>query len=120
MDSILTTVKHLLGIEEDYTHFDTDVIIGVNSALATLNQVGVGQDNFSISDSTAKWSDFLGEQISYESVKSYVYLKTRLMFDPPQSSAHIDSINKQIAELEWRIMINYDKPEADEVEEPTG
>lgn len=105
MDSILTSVKKLLGIDESYEHFDADVIIHINSVLMILCQMGVGPaGGFSISDKSATWQDFLGTNSgSLESVKSYVYMKVRLMFDPPTSSAAVESINKLLSEMEWRL-----------------
>lgn len=106
MDSILTSIKKLLGISEDVDNFDTDIIIHINSVLMILNQLGVGPaKGFSISDKTAKWSDFIPNDSSIEAVKSYVYLKVRLMFDPPTSAAAIESMNKLISEYEWRINV---------------
>lgn len=106
MDSILTSIKKLLGISEEDEHFDTDIIIHINSVLMILNQLGVGPaKGFSISGKSEKWSDFIPTDSSIEAVKSYVYLKVRLMFDPPTSSAAIESINKLIAEYEWRINV---------------
>lgn len=106
MDSILTSIKKLLGISEDVDNFDTDIIIHINSVLMILNQLGVGPaEGFSISDKTAKWSDFIPNGSSIEAVKSYVYLKVRLMFDPPTSAAAIESMNKLISEYEWRINV---------------
>lgn len=110
MESILTSVKKSLGITEEYEHFDADIIMHINSVLATLNQIGVGPSKgFSISDSTAKWTDFVpAGSPQYEPVKSYVCLKVRLIFDPPQSSAHIESIKSLISEFEWRLSITTD------------
>lgn len=106
MESILTSIKKLLGITEDYDNFDTDIIIHINSVFAILNQLGVGPDKcFYIRDKSSLWIDFLDDETQIESVKSYMYLKVRLMFDPPQSSAAIESINKMISELEWRLNI---------------
>ena len=106
MDSILTSIKKLLGISEDVDNFDTDIIIHINSVLMILNQLGVGPaEGFSISDKTEKWIDFIPNDSSIEAVKSYVYLKVRLMFDPPTSAAAIESINKLISEYEWRINV---------------
>lgn len=104
--SILTSIKKLLGIEEDYTHFDTDIVMHINSAFMSLNQLGVGPTaGFRIEDKEAEWSEFVGERLDLESVKSYVYLKTRLVFDPPQTSFLIDAIKDQIKELEWRLNV---------------
>ena len=109
MDSILTSIKKLLGIEESYTHFDPDIIMSINTALSILTQIGVGPvTGFSISDKTAKWSDFIPDISRLELVKSYIHMKVRLVFDPPSSSALIDVINQQIKELEWRINILVD------------
>lgn len=105
MESILTSIKKLLGPEESYDHFDTDIIIHINSALMVLNQLGVGPvDGFSISDKEAVWTDFVPEK-NVEAVKTYVYLKVRLIFDPPQSSFLVAAIEKQITELEWRLNV---------------
>ena len=109
MDSILTSIKKLLGITEDYEHFDQDVIIHINSALSVLTQLGVGPEaGFFIEDSSAIWSDFVGNTSKLELIKTYIYLKVRLVFDPPTSSAVIDAINRQISELEWRINVTVD------------
>lgn len=109
MDSILNTIKKLLGLEESYTHFDTDIIIGINTALSTLTQIGVGPaEGFSISDKTTTWSDYISDMSKLELIKSYIQLKTKLLFDPPTSSAVIEVINKQITELEWRISVMVD------------
>ena len=109
MDSILVSIKKLLGVDEYCDHFDTDIIIHINSALMVLNQLGVGPSTgFVVTSNSETWSDFLGENTSIESVKTYVYLKTRLVFDPPQTSSVIDAINRQISELEWRINVAVD------------
>ena len=105
MESILTSIKKLLGPEESYDHFDTDIIIHINSALMVLNQLGVGPvEGFSISNKEAVWTDFVPEK-NVEAVKTYVYLKVRLIFDPPQSSFLVAAIEKQITELEWRLNV---------------
>lgn len=106
MDNILTSIKKLLGIEEEYTHFDTDIIIYINSAFMSLNQLGVGPETgYIIVNDSEKWTDYLNDQINIEAVKTYVYLKTRLIFDPPSSSSVIDAIERQIKETEWRILV---------------
>ena len=105
-DSILTSIKKLLGITEEYEHFDQDIIIHINSVFMILNQLGVGPSNgFSITDKTAVWSDFISEGTNLESVKSYMYLKVRLLFDPPTTSAVMESMNRMISELEFRLNI---------------
>lgn len=109
MDSILTSVKKMLGIPEDYEQFDMDIIMHINSVLMILTQLGVGpEEGFTISNKSDKWSDFIGEGKLLELVKSYVYLKVRLIFDPPQSSSIIEAMNRQISEFEWRINIAVD------------
>lgn len=106
MESILASIKKMLGIAEEYEHFDMDLILHINSVLSILNQLGVGPPNgFSIADSTALWSDFITDVAKLEMVKSYVYLKVKLLFDPPSSSAVTESTNKLINELEWRILL---------------
>ena len=106
-DSILTSIKKLLGITEEYEHFDQDIIIHINSVFMILNQLGVGPSNgFSITDKTAVWSDFLSDETGIESVKSYIYLKVRLLFDPPTSSAVMESMNRMICELEFRLNVS--------------
>ena len=111
MDSILTSVKKQLGIAEDYEHFDPDIIIHINSVFSILNQLGVGPpEGFSISDETSVWTDFIGDSLKLELVKTYVYLKIRLIFDPPTSSAVMDAFKQNIAELEWRISVTVDPP----------
>ena len=106
MDSILTSVKKIIGISEEDESFDTDLIIHINSVLMILNQLGVGpEDGFSIADKSAVWTDVIGDNKLIEAVKTFVGLKVRLIFDPPTSSAVLDSINKTISELEWRINV---------------
>ena len=106
-DSILTTIKKLLGITEEYEHFDQDSIMHINSVFMILTQLGVGPSNgFSISDKTATWDEFIEEGTNLEAVKSYVYMKVRLLFDPPLSSAVMECINRSINELEWRLNVS--------------
>lgn len=111
-ESILTSIKKLLGIEKDYTHFDADIIIHINSVLSVLSQIGVGPSGgYSITGADETWDQFIQTDAnSFAMVKSYVYLKVRLLFDPPLSSAAVDSINKQIAEYEWRLFVVADPP----------
>lgn len=112
MDSILTSVKKLLGITEEYTQFDTDIIFHINTVFTILNQLGVGPVKpFKISDDKAVWSDFIGESDNIEAVKTYVYMKVKLLFDPPQSSAVAEASNNIISELEWRLNVAVDPGE---------
>lgn len=115
MESVLTSIKKLLGIQEEYTHFDTDIIIHINSVFMILTQLGVGPENgFSISDSTATWNDFIPGDSNLEAVKTYVYLKVRLLFDPPLNSAVIEAINRSISEFEWRLNVSVDPAKSEE------
>lgn len=105
-DSILDSTKKLLGISAEDTDFDTDVIININSALAVLTQLGVGPSSgFSITDATSNWSDLVSSDKRLEFVKTYVYLKVKVAFDPPMSSAVMEAMKQQISELEWRILV---------------
>ncbi len=103
-DSILTTTKKVLGIEASYTAFDVDVMMHVNSVFTTLAQLGIGPINgFMIQDAVATWDEILGEDLNLNSVKTYVYLRVRLLFDPPSTSHAIVAMKEQIQELEWRL-----------------
>jgi hypothetical protein len=102
--SILTSTKKILGVTEDYTVFDLDIITHINSAFSTLTQLGVGPaGGFVIEDEDAEWEDFIGSDLQNHSIKSYVYLKVRMLFDPPTTSYLITAMEKQISELEWRL-----------------
>lgn len=105
--SILESVKKNLGISADNTAFDVDLILHINSTLATLNQLGVGPDEgFAIEDDSATWEDFLGDDPRANNVRIYTYLKVRVLFDPPTGSYHlIGAMEQQITELEWRISV---------------
>lgn len=106
MDSILITIKKLLGIQEDYTHFDPELIVHINSVFMILNQLGVGPDEpFTISDETSKWNDFLTDGKEIKLVESYMYLRVRLLFDPPANSFLVTSMEKQIEEFEFRQLV---------------
>lgn len=108
MDSILETTKKMLGIYEDYNIYDQDLIIHINMALNTLYQIGLGNEPFIITGSSETWSDLLGESKNLETVKSYIYMKTKQVFDPSSSSAMSEAINNQIKELESRISFEVD------------
>lgn len=110
MESILTSIKKLLGITEECTDFDSDIIMHINTVLAALNQLGVGvKAGFAISDSSPTWNDFMGDNPRLNLVKSYVHLKVRLLFDPPLQSSVMEAINNTAKELEWRISVVADE-----------
>lgn len=113
MTSILTDVKKMIGIDENYTQFDTDLIIHINSVLLILSQLGVGPpEGFMIEDKTSKWSDFIVNKYNrLSTVKSFTAMKVKLLFDPPLSSSVMESANRIISEFEWRIMIEADSLE---------
>jgi len=105
-DSILDTTKKTLNMESDYTAFDTDVILHINSVFSTLTQLGVGpKEGFMIETKENKWSEFIGDTTIIMAVKSYMYLRVRLLFDPPQTSFAINSFAEQAKELEWRLNV---------------
>lgn len=109
MGSILTSIKKMLGITEEYEHFDADLIMHINSVFMILTQLGVGPaEGFSIKDKDAVWADFISEGSRLELVKSYMYLKVKLLFDPPLGSAIIEAMNRQISEFEWRLNVEVD------------
>lgn len=109
-ESILISIKKLLGISDDYTQFDEDIIMHINTVFLNLNQLGVGpEEGFSIEDDSAEWSEFIGDSnAQLQAVKSYMYLKVKLLFDPPLSSSVIESMNRMIAELEFRLNVAVD------------
>lgn len=109
-DSILVSVKKMLGIAEDYEHFDLDIMIHINSAFMVLTQLGIGPaDGFSITSKDQVWSDFIPDgDLRYESVKTYVYMKTKIIFDPPTSSMVMEALKQSISEYEWRLNNAYE------------
>lgn len=111
-DSILTSVKKVLGIPSYYDHFDRDILLHLNTVMSILNQLGVGpEEGFIVEDDSTTWSDLFDGDIDTNKmmyVKSYVCLRVRLLFDPPTSSGAIDAIERQMRELEWRITVTRD------------
>jgi hypothetical protein len=104
--SILTTTKKILGVGETDTSFDLDIMTHINGMISVLTQVGIGPpEGFMIEDSTATWEDFVGTDPRLNMVKMYIYLRVRLIFDPPGTSFVIESMNKQVAEFEWRLNV---------------
>ena len=107
--SILTSIKKMLGVAEDYTEFDEDIITHINSIFLNLTQLGVGpEEGFMIEDDTSVWEDFINDSIQLQAVKTYMYLKVKLLFDPPLSSSVTESFTRMIAELEWRLNVAVD------------
>ena len=103
-ESILTSTKKILGLDADYTPFDLDVITHINAAFSILNQLGVGPlEGFSIIDNSTEWSDYDVPENQLHLVKTYVFLKVRVLFDPPGTSFLLESANNQIKEYEWRL-----------------
>lgn len=106
MESILTSIKKMLGIVEEYEMFDADLIMHINSVFSILTQLGVGSVNgFMITGKAEEWSDFISNEATLQIVKSYIYLKVKLLFDPPLGSAVFECYNKQISEYEWRLNV---------------
>ena len=122
MDSILTTIKVLLGIPEQHEHFDIAIVSHINTVFGTLTQLGVGpKAGFSIRDKTSKWLDFLSDMTEYEAVVSYIHLNVRLLFDPPASATITDTITRKIAELEWRLNVTAESDDTtNDTETDTG
>lgn len=122
-DSILISTKKILGLAEDYTAFDLDVLTHINSVFTTLTQLAVGPaGGFFIEDETALWGDFITPEMNLNAVKTYVYLRVRLLFDPPSTAYLVTATQEQIKELEWRLNVQADPgtppeviPDPDEV-----
>lgn len=114
MESVLDSLKKMLGFEPDYAAFDMDIIIHTNSIFATLNQLGVGpKETYQITDRSNVWSEFTNGLPFINDVKTYMYFRLRLIFDPPTTSFGLTAIEKQVTELEWRLNVkddhSYDK-----------
>lgn len=108
-DSILDDTKKVLNIPSESPVFDQDIILHVNSVFSTLKQLGVGPDDgFMISDNTATWASYIEGKNGLNMVKTYIYLRVRLIFDPPSTGFVTDSFKSQISELEWRLMTEAD------------
>lgn len=108
-DSILVSIKKMLGIQSDYTHFDTDIVLCINTAFSILTQLGVGPETgYAIQDAGATWADFLGDDSRLEMAKSFVHMRVKLMFDPPQNASLAEVYERTAKELEWRIQVAAD------------
>lgn len=116
MESILKTIKKLLGVSDEETHFDSDIITHINTTFSTLRQLGVGPDKtFYIQDDTSTWDQFVDEDTDFNNVRTYMYLKVRLLFDPPMSTAVLSAMERQISELEWRMNVDASNKSMEEV-----
>jgi hypothetical protein len=116
MDSILGSIKKMLGIGVDDTNFDHELILHINGALNIVNQLGVGpSEGFLITDVTQNWQSFIGTRTDLEIIKTDIFLRVRLMFDPPQNSFLVSAIQKQIEEYDWRITVQTTPPIVPEV-----
>lgn len=113
MESILNSVKKLLGIAEECTDFDPDAIMYINMALFALVQMGVGPaEGYAISGKENVWTEFIADPVKAEAIKAYVAVKVRLLgFDPPQSSTTLEALKNTAAEMEWRLNVEHDRPE---------
>lgn len=110
MESILTSIKKLLGPAEEYDHFDPDIIMHINSVFMILRQMGVGpKQGFSICDDTAEWTDYLPNIEEIEAVKTYIYMKVKLVFDPPTGGV-LEMYKEAIKEFEWRLYVEAETP----------
>lgn len=113
-ESILDTVKKMLGVQHNYEHFDSELILHINSVFMVLNQLGLGPSaGFFIADYTSKWNQFLDYSTNFEAVKNYTYLRVRILFDPPSSSFVLDAMERQIKEFEWRLKLQMERKEED-------
>ena len=112
-EQILTSIKKLLGIYEENTDFDTDILIHINSVITILNQLGIGPDKGFTVDEDTTWNDYLDDNTKINSVKSYIYLKVKLIFDPPMSSAIKEANKQMIDELEWRLNLYHESDKED-------
>lgn len=110
--SILTTIKKMLGLDKDYAAFDEEIKVHINSVFMYLNQLGVGPDTpFSITGESETWTQFTPDVDDANALKTYMYLRIKLMFDPPNTSFVLKSIQDQITELEWRLTVQVDPKE---------
>lgn len=108
-DSILMTIRKLVCGNANADHFDTDLLVHINTCFSILNQLGVGPENgFVVTDETQSWSSYIADNRVLNMVKTYVTLKIKVVFDPPLTSSVLEAMNKQISELEWRLNVAVD------------
>jgi hypothetical protein len=113
-NSILNDIKKLLGIAPDYTNFDTDIIININSVFMILNQLGVGpKEGFKITGANETWDNYIDEDDDLEAVKTYIWLKVKIVFDPPLNSTVMEAHKQMISEYEWRLNIQSEGGKSD-------
>ena len=110
-ESILLTIKKMIGPSIAYPAFDTDLIVNINTALTVLNQLGIGpEEGFRITGEGETWYDLIGDAKNLDAVKTYIYLKVRMAFDPPTTGALTDAFKEMIKEYEWRLNVQVDPP----------
>jgi hypothetical protein len=108
-DSILNTIKKMLGLDASYDAFDTDIIVNINSVIQALSQLGVCYSDYSISGVNDTWSSLVKDFKDVNSVKTYIYIKVRNLFDPPTSSYVLQALNEQAKEIEWRLLMEVEE-----------
>lgn len=112
MDSILNTIKKMLGIPDEYDVYDADIIAHINTVIFSLRQMGIrSDDHFVVTCELETWNDYLGDTRRFEAVKTYIYMRVKQVFDPSNSSAMTSAIDKQIEELEWRLSVEASEEE---------
>lgn len=111
-EGILTTIKKMLGLDEEYTPFDMDVMVFINGAMMALCQMGVGpKEGFTISGYTETWAEFLVNPVNLESAKTYIYLQVRMLFDPPTNSFVMEAMKRQCEEILFRLNVQAESVE---------
>lgn len=111
-NSVLLTIKKMIGPSELYEGFDTDLLVHLNSTLASLSQMGVVAQGTKVVDENTTWNDLIGDAQDIESIKSYMYLKTRILFDPPANATILNAYQAEIKEFEWRMYVATDKDDS--------
>ena len=111
-DSILVSIKKMLGLDYEYTPFDSDVLTHINSALMTLCQMGIGpREGFIVTDYSQTWRDFITNRVMIGAVKTYVYLQVKMLFDPPTNSYVMDAMKTQSEQILWRLNVQAESAE---------
>lgn len=112
IESILTSIKKMLGLDDDYTPFDVDILIHINSAFMTLCQMGIGpKEGFTVTDKSQVWGDFLTNKVALGGVKTWVYLQVKMLFDPPSNSFVMDAYKTQAEQILWRLNVQAESVE---------